>query len=165
MLHKASITNLVVEKDTKQVAVILKTEEGEKIIPIWIGQPEFISIVSARSDMKPGRPMTHDLFKNFLDMLEIYISRIDVCDIKDDTYYAEIHFISKDKEFSMDARPSDAIAMAVRFRAPVFVDDRVINKLKGTVENVEVLDESEDGEKWAEYLKKLNPEDFGKYKV
>jgi hypothetical protein len=98
-------------------------------------------------------------------VLEIYISRVDVCDIKDDTYYAEIHYISKDREFSMDARPSDAIAMAIRFKAPIFVDDRVINKSKGINEDVEVLDESEDGEKWAEYLKKLNPGDFGKYKI
>jgi len=165
MLHKASIANLVVEQNTKQIIVILKAEESEQVIPIWIGQLEGYAIVSALNDIKFGRPMTHDLFKNFLDMLEIYISRIDVCDIKDDTYYAEIHYISKDKEFSMDARPSDAIAMAVRFKAPIFVDDRVINKSKRVIENVEVLDESEDGEKWAEYLKKLNPEDFGKYKV
>jgi bifunctional DNase/RNase len=165
MLHKASIANLVVEQNTKQIIVILKAEESEQVIPIWIGQLEGYAIVSALNDIKFGRPMTHDLFKNFLDMLEIYISRIDVCDIKDDTYYAEIHYISKDKEFSMDARPSDAIAMAVRFKAPIFVDDRVINKSKRVIENVEVLDQSEDGEKWAEYLKKLNPEDFGKYKV
>lgn len=165
MLHKASITNLVVDQNTKQVIVILKTEESEQITPIWIGQLEGYSIVSALNDIKFARPMTHDLFKNFLDMLEIHISRIDVCDIKDDTYYAEIHYISKDKEFSMDARPSDAIAMAIRFKAPIFVDDKVINKSKGINGDVEVLDESEDGEKWAEYLKKLNPGDFGKYKI
>lgn len=165
MLHKASITNLVVDQQSNQVIIILKTEEHDQVVPIWIGHLEGYSIVSALNDIKFNRPLTHDLFKNFLDMHDIYISRIDVCDIKDSTYYAEIHYVSKEKEFSMDARPSDAIAMAVRYKAPIYVDDSVIDKSKGSLGDAEALDKSEDGEKWAEYLKKLDPEDFGKYKV
>jgi bifunctional DNase/RNase len=88
-----------------------------------------------------------------------------VCDLKDNTFYARIYFISKDKSFDMDARPSDAIAIALRFGAPIYVDDKIFEKSQMVEGDYEVLNKSEDGKKWAEYLENLNPEDFGKYKV
>ena len=164
MLHKAIIANMAIDPEQNQPVVILQTEENEKLVPIWIGLLEATSIISALNDVKYDRPMTHDLFKNFMGLLDIYISQVDICEIKDTTYYAEIHFIGKENTFTMDARPSDAIAMAIRFKAPIYVDDKVIKDATSS-EKVKVLDKSEDGEKWAEYLKKLDPEDFGKYKV
>jgi hypothetical protein len=146
--------------------VILKTEEGdEQTIPIWIGLLEATSIASALKNISYDRPMTHDLFKNFMDSVEIGILKVEICDIRANTYYAEILFQTKDGSFTMDARPSDAIAMALRFGAPLYVDDRVIQKSKSGDEEVEVVDNSEEGKKWAEYLENLSPEDFGKYKV
>ena len=80
-------------------------------------------------------------------------------------YFAKIHFASKEKIFSMDARPSDAIAIALRFNAPIFIDDKVLEKSKLGDGVTEVVDQSSEGKKWAEYLEKLSPKDFGKFKV
>ena len=85
--------------------------------------------------------------------------------LRDNTFFALIHFDGDGQSFSMDARPSDAIAIALRFKAPIYVDDKVIAKSGQADDDVEVLDQSEEGKKWAEYLEKLSPEDFGKYKV
>ncbi|MBF0398893.1 MAG: bifunctional nuclease family protein, partial [Desulfobacterales bacterium] len=111
------------------------------------------------------RPMTHDLFKNFLDYQSVVISRVDICDLIENTFHALIHFASKNGFFTMDARPSDAIALAVRFKAPIYVDDKVIDKSRPSEQKGEAVDKSEEGKKWADYLSKLSPEDFGKYKV
>ena len=98
-------------------------------------------------------------------MLNIAVSKVDVCDIKDNTFFARIHFVSREKTFIMDARPSDAIAIALRFKAPIFIDDKVIEKSKIGEGVAEVVDQSEEGKKWAEYLEKLSSKDFGKFKV
>jgi len=166
MIYKVNIAGLAMDPASNTPIVILKTEgEEAQTIPIWIGLLEATSIASALKDITYDRPMTHDLFKNFLGIVNTEISRVEICDIRDNTYYAEISFQSGDGSFKMDARPSDAIAMALRFGAPLFVDDKVIRKSKTEDEPVEVVDESEEGKKWAEYLEKLSPEDFGKYKV
>jgi bifunctional DNase/RNase len=165
MLHKVTISGLAMDPASNTPIVILKTEGEEQTIPIWIGLLEATSIASAMKNITYDRPMTHDLFKNFIELLDMEISKVEICDIRANTYYAEILFASKDGTFTMDARPSDAIAMALRFNAPLYVDDKVLEKSKVEKEEVEVLDNSEEGKKWAEYLEKLSPEDFGKYKV
>ncbi len=167
MLHKVSIAGLTVDPASNTPIIILKSEDNDQAVPIWIGLLEATAIASALQGVTFDRPMTHDLFKNFLDMLDIAVSKVEVCDIKDNTYFAKIHFASREKIFSMDARPSDAIAIALRFNAPIFIDDKVIEKTKmGEVEGVaEVVDQSSEGKKWAEYLEKLSPKDFGKFKV
>ncbi len=109
--------------------------------------------------------MTHDLFKNFTDLLNISISKIEVCDLKDNTFFAKVYFISEDANFEMDARPSDAIALALRFDAPIYVSDEVMQKSKIGDGEAEILDTSEEGKKWADYLESLSPEDFGKFKI
>jgi bifunctional DNase/RNase len=109
--------------------------------------------------------MTHDLFKKFTDRLNISISKIEVCDLKDNTFFAKIYFISDKANFEMDARPSDAIALALRFDAPIFVADEVMQKSKIGDGEAEILDTSEEGKKWADYLESLSPEDFGKFKI
>ncbi|MBW2568720.1 MAG: bifunctional nuclease family protein [Deltaproteobacteria bacterium] len=165
MLHKVSIAGLTIDPASNTPIVILKSDVDGKSIPIWIGLLEATSIASTIQNIKYDRPMTHDLFKNFIDMQNVAVSKIEVCDLKDNTFYARIFFASKEKDFSMDARPSDAIAIALRFHAPIYVDDSVVEKSNAPDGHVEVLDKSKDGEKWAEYLNKLSPDDFGKYKV
>ncbi|MGA8239309.1 MAG: bifunctional nuclease family protein [Desulfobacterales bacterium] len=165
MLHKVSIAGLTMDPTSNTPIIILKSEETDQAVPIWIGLLEATSIASALQNVKFDRPMTHDLFKNFTDRLHIAISKVEVCDLRDSTFFARIYFESKDGGFDMDARPSDAIALALRFNAPIYVDDKVMEKSKINQEEVEVLDESEEGKKWAEYLENLSPEDFGKYKV
>lgn len=165
MLHKVSIAGLTIDTASNTPIIILKTDDDNRAIPIWIGLLEATSIASALQNIKFDRPMTHDLFKNFTDTIDTSVSKVEVCDLKDNTFYARIYFTSKDKSFSMDCRPSDAIALALRYEAPIFVDDKVIEKSKIGDESAEVFDKSEEGKKLAEYLANLSPEDFGKYKV
>jgi bifunctional DNase/RNase len=145
--------------------IILRSEKDDLAIPIWIGLLEATSIASALQEIKYDRPMTHDLFKNFSDTLQISIAKVEVCDLKDNTFFARIYFVSKDSNFDIDARPSDAIALALRFNAPIFVEDAVMQKSKISGGEAEVVDTSEEGKKWADYLENLSPDDFGKYKV
>ena len=165
MLHKMSIDGLAMDPSSNTPIILLKSEDDGQTIPIWIGLLEATSIASSMQDIKFDRPMTHDLFKNFISMLDIDVSKIEVCDIKDNTYYAKIYFISREKNFSIDARPSDAIAIALRFNAPIYVDDLVIAKSNHGDSKTEAVDKSEEGKKWAKYLEKLSLKDFGKYKV
>jgi len=165
MLHKVNVAGLTMDPASNTPIVILKTEEDSQVIPIWIGLLEATSIASALKDIKFDRPMTHDLFRNFIDRLGLAISKIEVCDIRENTYYAKIHFSSAEESFSMDARPSDAIALALRFEAPIYVEEKVIEKSLQVDDQVEIADDSEEGKKWADYLENLSPEDFGKYKV
>ena len=165
MLHKVSVAGLTMDPASNTPIIILKGDDDEQTIPIWIGLLEATSIASALQDIKFDRPMTHDLFKNFSEILDASVIRVEVCDLKDNTFYARIHIVSGDRTFDIDARPSDAIAIALRFNSPIFVDDKVVQKSKAGEGPSEVFDESEEGRKWAEYLEKLNPEDFGKYKV
>ena len=165
MLHKVSIAGLTMDPTSNTPIIILKSEETDQSVPIWIGLLEATSIASALQNVKFDRPMTHDLFKNFSEFLSITVLKVEVCDLKDSTFYARIYFETRDSNFDMDARPSDAIALALRFDAPIYVDEKVMEKSKMNQEAGEVVDESEEGKKWAEYLKNLSPDDFGKYKV
>ena len=165
MLHEVNIASMAIDPTSNTPIIILKSVKGDQAVPIWIGLLEATSIASALRDIKFDRPMTHDLFKNFMDNLEMVVSKVEVCDLKDNTFYARIYFVSKDKSFDMDARPSDAIAIALRFGAPIYVDDKIFDQSQMVEGDYEVLNKSEDGKKWADYLENLSPEDFGKYKV
>jgi len=166
MLHKVSIAGLTIDPASNTPILILKSSD-DRSIPIWIGVLEATSIASVIQKVKFDRPMTHDLFKNLIEVLNITVAKIEVCDIRDNTFYAKIYFISENKNFIMDARPSDAIAIALRCKAPIYVDDKVIKKANSlsTSEPGEPVDKSEEGEKWAEYLESLDAKDFGKYKI
>ena len=165
MLHEVNIASMAIDPTSNTPIIILKSVKGDQAVPIWIGLLEATSIASALRDIKFDRPMTHDLFKNFIDTLEMVVSKVEVCDLKDNTFYARIYFVSEEKSFDMDARPSDAIAIALRFGAPIYVDDKIFENSQMVEGDYEVLNKSEEGKKWAEYLENLNPEDFGKYKV
>jgi uncharacterized protein len=165
MLHEVNIASMAIDPTSNTPILILKSVKGDQAVPIWIGLLEATSIASALRDIKFDRPMTHDLFKNFIDTLGMAVSKVEVCDLKDNTFYAKIYFESQEKNFSMDARPSDAIAIALRFGAPIYVDDKIFEKSQMVDGEYEVLNQSEEGKKWAEYLENLSPEDFGKYKV
>lgn len=165
MLHKVNIAGMTMDPTSNTPIIILKSVEGDQAIPIWIGLLEATSIASALKNIKFDRPMTHDLFKNLIESMDMEVSKVEVCDLKDNTFFAKIYFTSQEKKFSMDARPSDAIAIALRFKAPIYVDDKIIEKSQMIEADYEMLNKSEEGKKWAEYLGNLSPEDFGKYKV
>ena len=130
MLHKVSIAGLTMDPASNTPIIILKSDDDEQAVPIWIGLLEATSIASALQNIKYDRPMTHDLLKNFADNLQISIVKVEVCDLKDNTFYARIYIVSKDQSFDIDARPSDAIALALRFKASIYVEDSVMQKSK-----------------------------------
>ena len=165
MLREVSIAGLTLDQDSNTPILILKSVDSDQAIPIWIGLLEATSIASALQKIDFDRPMTHDLFKNFIGMMNCTVPKVEVTDILNNTFYAKIYFKSGDREFDIDSRPSDAIAIAIRFDAQIYVVDKVIEKLTFDKKNYEVLDKSDEGKKWAEYLNKLSPDDFGKYKV
>ena len=166
MLHEMTIAALTQDPETNAPILFLKSLDGEKTLPIWIGMLEAVSIASALQNIEFDRPMTHDLFKNFIESQQVDLVKIEICDLKNNTYYARLFFTSPQGDFDMDARPSDAIALAIRFKKRIYVDDKVLDKsLADTDNSYEVLDDSEEGKKWADYLDKLNGDDFGKYKM
>lgn len=165
MLLKVVIAGLAMDPASNTPIIILKSDDGDQTVPIWIGLLEATSIASALQKIKFERPMTHDLFKNFAELMNIRVSMIEICDLVGSTYFAKIHFVSDTQTFEIDSRPSDAIAIALRFDAPIYLDDRVIEKSKGVEQKPEAADTSEEGKMWADYLEKLSPEDFGKFKI
>jgi len=165
MQHKATISGVTIDPTSNTPIIILKLDDADFTIPIWIGLFEATAIATVLQDIRFERPMTHDLFKNFVDRVHMDVAKIEVCDLEDNTFYARIHFISESETFCMDARPSDAIAIALRFDAPIYVDEKVVEKSKSDHKKVEAADQSEEGKKWADYLSRLSSDDFGKYKV
>ncbi len=165
MLHEVNVAGLTLDQASNTPILILKAVDNDDSIPIWIGLLEATSIASVLQEINFDRPMTHDLFKNFIGEMEVSLEKVAVCDLLDNTFFARIYFKAQERSFSMDARPSDAIAMALRFKAPIFVDDKVLQKFKSGDVSGELLDTTDEGKRWAEYLEKLNPDDFGKYKV
>jgi len=167
MLKAMTIFSLKMDPVTNSPIIILKEIEGEQTLPIWIGLLEATAIASEIEGVRFSRPMTHDLLKNIMDKTDSKINGVEICDLRDNTYYALIQLTSRGKALSIDSRPSDAIAIALRAKAPIFVSDEVLKKSKqieATREGVAV-DESEQGKRWQDILEKLKPEDFGKYKV
>ena len=159
------ISGLTMDPVTNSPIVILKAVDGDETLPIWIGLLEATAIASEMESIKFSRPMTHDLLKNMMDMVDVKVTRIEVSDLKDNTYYAVIHFKLGEKEMTLDARPSDALAISLRVKAPIFVAEEVIKQSSRIDLKSEPQDKSEKGKKWQEILESLNPEDFGKYKM
>jgi uncharacterized protein len=163
--HKVTVSGLILDPDSNTPILMLKSDENDEVVPIWIGLLEATAIATTLRNVHFDRPMTHDLFLNYVEMSGTAVISIDIYDIKDSTFYARIHFASPDETFSMDARPSDAVAIALRADAPIFVDEIVFLKSRKLEDSVHSVDKSEEGEKWTEYLKNLSPDDFGKYKI
>ena len=112
----------------KQPIVLLKTADGNKFLPIWIGHPEAAAILMKLQSQAPPRPMTHDLLSDMLEQLEAQIVRITVTELRENTFYAQITVQQDGREIEVDSRPSDAIALAIRAEAPIFAADRVIEE-------------------------------------
>jgi bifunctional DNase/RNase len=165
MFRPMLISGLTLDPLTNSPIVILKEVDGDRTLPIWIGLLEATAIASELEGIKFSRPMTHDLLKTIIDRIDIEVNKIEVCDLKNNTYYALIHLNHKGKEISIDARPSDALALSLRMGAPIFVSEEVIKKSKQIDLAAEPEDKTEQGKKWHEILEKLDPEDFGKYKM
>lgn len=161
MLRPMVIWGLLSDALTKSPIVILKEIDGERTLPIWIGLLEATAIATELEGVKFPRPMTHDLLKSVLEFIDVKVNRVEVCDLKKNTYYALIHLMHKGKELTIDARPSDALALSLRMRAPIFVAEEVLNKSKQVNLTADAEDKSEQGKRWQEILEEMDPEDFG----
>ena len=143
----------------KQPIVLLKTADGNKFLPIWIGHPEAAAILMKLQGATTPRPMTHDLVTDMLSQLEVKVARIAVTELRDNTFYALITVIVDGAEIEVDSRPSDAIALAVRAGAPIYAADAVIEESAIEFEtegdaNEEVVEE------FKKFLDEVKPEDF-----
>ena len=166
MLKEMKVAGITVDPFTNTPIVLLKDMEEKDVLPIWIGLLEASSIATALENIETPRPMTHDLVKNILDSLSVKVLKIEVNDLKDNTYYALIHLDVNKKRMVIDSRPSDAIAIALRTSAPIFVEESVIQRSAkvdlSTQKEDKVVTESSD---WEDILEKLSQDDFGKYKM
>ncbi len=124
------VGGLVLDPNTQAPVVVLKDESGELALPIWIGVAEATSIASAIKQLAMQRPLTHDLMQNALDELGVKVQRVVITDLKDSTYFAELTLSQGERVFTLDARPSDAIGIALRSEAPIFVAQAVLDQAK-----------------------------------
>lgn len=150
---------LTFDPSSNGFVVLLSDLENKHALPIWIGPFEANAIALKLKDVYSHRPMTHDLIRNILKLFDSEVMKIEVMDLRDNTYYANIHLKAKGKELTIDSRPSDAIAVALGAGAPIFVTEDVLSKAK-TIE----LDKAMEEDQLKEWLESLNPEDF-KYKA
>jgi len=166
MLIEVKVSGLTIDPITNTPIVILKDMEEKKVIPIWIGIFEASAIATELEKIAFSRPMTHDLITEILRSLEIRVTRIEITDLKNNTFFANICLQQEGEEFIVDARPSDAIAIALRSNAPIFVDDKVINMSRDIDFGTKITDiDNIKKEKLKEFLENLSPDDFGKYKM
>lgn len=166
MLIEMKVTGLTIDPFTSMPIIILKDLEEKSALPIWVGLIEASAIATELENIKLSRPMTHDLMKTMLDSLDVKVEKITVSELHDNTFYAHIILDQNGKKLDLDSRPSDAIALALRTKAPIFVDKKVIEKSRKIDLAKEGIDEiGVNKQKWAEILENLSPEDFGKYKM
>ncbi|MCH6545598.1 MAG: bifunctional nuclease family protein [Deltaproteobacteria bacterium] len=162
-----SVGGLTLDPVTKTPIVILKDADNKLNLPIWIGLLEATAMATELEGIKMARPMTHDLLKNTLAELGGAVEFVEITELKENTYYALINLKISGKEITLDSRPSDAIALALRTKSPIYV-------AKAVLEASSILQQAEEGkepdfsnvskEKWAETLEKMSPDDF-KYKT
>jgi uncharacterized protein len=156
-----SIKGLMLDPVSNSPIVVLKDDEEKFFLPIWVGIFEANAIALQLENITTPRPMTHDLLRNVIADLKADIQKIVVSDLKENTFYALIYLSVNGQPLAIDARPSDAIALALRARAPIFVEDSVIDNAK----TVDFAPEKGDSERLQKWLENLDPDDMGKYKM
>ncbi len=160
MSVEMKLDKVMIAPETKIPCVILKNKDT--VLPIWIGIAEATSILAKLDNAEIARPLSHDLMKNILDVLAVRVKKVEVTDIKENTYYSLIYFEKDGKEITIDARPSDAIALAVRVNVPIMVSDEVIKKTKEEIPtNLRNMSKED---VYKEILEQMDPQDF-KYKM
>jgi bifunctional DNase/RNase len=182
---EVKVARLGLDSASNTYVVILQEKDGERLLPIWIGQPEAESIVMEMNDIHPPRPLTHDLCKRLITGLGGSLRRVQITKVQDNTYFAELHIYRGEEVLHVDARPSDSIALALRLSAPIFAQESLLTELaveEGEEAEAEEVDFSaEEGpaglgggmteqrdlkaEQLKAYLEKMRPEDFGKFNL
>jgi len=158
---EVKIRGLMMDPVTNMPVVVLKETQGNGVLPIWVGIPEANAIALEIEKVQTPRPMTHDLLKNVLNGLNVHVQKVVVSDLREDTFYALIWMEREGETISLDSRPSDALALALRLDCPIFVEDQVLKSSKMST-GVSDKSSSEELRKW---LENLNDEDLGRYKM
>src|ERR1700752_5228045 len=158
---EVKIRGLMMDPVTNMPVVVLKETQGSGILPIWVGIYEANAIALEIEKVQTPRPMTHDLLKNMLTGLNVHVQKVVVSDLRDDTFYALIWLERDGEMMSLDSRPSDALALALRLDCPIFVEDEVLK----TPKNSSVPADKSSSEDLREMLDNLNDEDFCRYKM
>jgi bifunctional DNase/RNase len=161
MQIEMTIKGLMVDPITNMPIIILRDEEGQRVLPIWVGIFEANAIALQIENIATPRPMTHDLLRNVIHDLKADVQKVVVCDLKENTFYALIYVTVGGESVAIDARPSDAIALALRTRAPIFVEESVIDNAR----SIDFGAEKADSERLQKWLESLDPEELGKYKM
>ena len=156
MQIEMTIKGLMVDPITNSPIVILRDKEGQNVLPIWVGIFEANAIALQIENISTPRPMTHDLLRNVIQDLKASVQKVVVCDLQENTFYALIYLLLDGDTVAIDARPSDAIALALRTRAPIFVEDTVLDNAK----TVDFTSEKRDADQLHKWLESLDPDDF-----
>jgi len=156
-----SIKGLMVDPITNMPIVVLREVQGQRVLPIWVGVFEANAIALQIENVQTPRPMTHDLLKSVIDHLDGRLDRIVVCELKENTFYATLHVLSPKGQLAVDSRPSDAIALALRTGARIYVEETVIQSAR----SVEASRDTMDVGRLQKWLENLSDDDLGKYKM
>ena len=177
MMVEMAVAKLMYDGGSKAFVVILQERGGGRQLQIWIAQPEAESIVLQMKHVKRERPMTHDLCKSIIVGLGAQLRRVQITKVEKNTYFAELHLQREERMVQVDARPSDSIAIALRFGAPIFADDALLSEPDddGDEESEGLTPDEPAGgregpgpmtaDELKEHLEKLRPEDFGKFSL
>ncbi len=158
---RMQVKGLMLDPSSNLPIVILRDEDEDIFLPIWIGVFEANAIALRIEGVETPRPMTHDLMRTFLSDLGVTLDKVLICDLKENTFYAEIHLTTGERSFAVDSRPSDALALALRAEAPIFVRRSVLEKANA----VDLAGRLGDEERLKKWLEEVEPEDLGKYKM
>ncbi len=161
MQIEMTLKGLMVDPITNMPIVILRDQDGERVLPIWVGVFEANAIALQIENVSTPRPMTHDLLRNMIQDLAGRVDKVVVCDLKESTFYAMIYLTVRGETVAVDARPSDAIALALRTRAPIFVEETVLENAK----SVDFSSARADTDRLQKWLESLDSDDLGKYKM
>ena len=162
MMVKAKINGLALDVTSNSPVVILSPEDSEKVLPIWIGHFEAWAIAMELSGVNSKWPMTHDLLRKIIEAVGGKVVKVEVTELKDQTFFAKIHLQCDGSTMEVDARPSDSIALALKAKAPIFVNEELFQERgAGSAENKKQYD----AEALKERLRNIKPEDFGQYSL
>ena len=164
VLVPVEVRGLLQDPATRSPILILRERGGERFLPIWIGLFEAQAIALSLEGIEAPRPLTHDLLSSFLAALDTTVDRVVVSDLREGTFFATIELLGAQGAVALDARPSDAVALSLRCRAPLFVDERVFSAARHERPEGETEESSEE-ERIRKLLESLAPEDLGRYKM
>lgn len=160
---EVTIEGLALDMTTNSPVVILSPPGMNKVLPIWIGHAEAWGIAMELSGVSSKRPLTYDLLKRVIEALDARVDRVEITELREQTFYARLYLTNKNKQYEIDARPSDSIAIALKTKASIFVNEELFHLKEG--ESSELPNMTTDPETLRDRLRKINPEDFGKYSL